>query len=451
MNNTQKYTSLVDYSIKLSRSMQKFDTVFWSKPPKQMGSFNVTMANIDAIIDDIKEIQTMRDEMRKLATLDSEAKKDNKSARKVADQISSIKTELNQSYAKLKDEFFKQMELAGKHCREVSRAIKDKEDKERFNKASRDFELMVYESRTESFRIPLNEKDDLAQLRQNQARQEHEEKEKQIDSIADFELQGTDKLESALSLLTTILAMTPTDDLSKEVRKEVAQIKKALPPKVIAITKDSLEQLRHSSHLLLDLEQISEIMKTTHCFRGKDGKLQKINKQLESLQPLLEQAIKEERERNMDIKQKRDDVQGKVDYATDAVKTYGDILDGNARLEQEQIQIRNNTHGLYAENSRLKEDEKKANEEAREIQMKPVDKQEWNDGLKVDQLYERARNDRQAVRDNEAYMADKMAERLVGALPAEYTDMKKRLQNVSSLYQMQMTQSQSLSTGGMSR
>ena len=39
--------------------MQKFDTVFWSKPPKQMGSFNVTMANIDAIIDDIKEIQTM--------------------------------------------------------------------------------------------------------------------------------------------------------------------------------------------------------------------------------------------------------------------------------------------------------------------------------------------------------------------------------------------------------
>ena len=111
--------------------MQKFDTVFWSKPPKQMGSFNVTMANIDAIIDDIKEIQTMRDEMRKLATLDSEAKKDNKSARKVADQISSIKTELNQSYAKLKDEFFKQMELAGKQCREVSRAIKDKEDKER--------------------------------------------------------------------------------------------------------------------------------------------------------------------------------------------------------------------------------------------------------------------------------------------------------------------------------
>lgn len=89
---------------------------------------------------------------------------------------------------------------------------------------------MVYEARTEKFRIPLNEKNDLTQLRQDQARREHEEKEKQIDSITDFELQGADKLESALSTLTTILAMTPTDDLSKEVRKEVAQIKKALPP-----------------------------------------------------------------------------------------------------------------------------------------------------------------------------------------------------------------------------
>lgn len=94
--------------------MQKFDTVFWSKSSKQMGSFNVTMRNVADIIDNIKEIQKMCDEMRKLATLDSEAKKDNKSARKVADQISSIKKELSQSYARLKDEFFKQIDLAGK-------------------------------------------------------------------------------------------------------------------------------------------------------------------------------------------------------------------------------------------------------------------------------------------------------------------------------------------------
>ena len=82
--------------------------------------------------------------------------------------------------------------------------------------------------------------------------------------------------------------------------------------------------------------------------------------------------------------------------------------------------------------------------------MKPVDRQEWNDGLKVDQLYERARNDRQAIRDNEAYMAEKMSARAVAPLPQEYTDMKKRLQAMSSLYQMQMLQDQKLS-GGMSK
>lgn len=455
MNNTiydyQKYTSFIDYQEKLSSSMKKFDTAFWHRPPKQMGSFNVTMRNIVAILYNIKEIQIMRDEMRKLTTLDFEAKNGNKSARKAAEQISSIREELRQSDARLKDEFFKQMDLAGKQCREVSRTIKDKDESARFYEAMKDFESMVFESRTAKFRIPIDEKDDLTQLGQDQARREHEEQERQIDNITNFELQDTDGLYSALSALTAILATTPTDDLAKEVRKEVAQIKKALPPKTIAIAKDNLERLRHSSHLLLDLEQISEIMKTTHRFMGNDGKLQKINKKLEALQPLLEQAIREERERNMGIKQEHDDVQSKVDYATDAVKTYGSILGGNARLEQEQIQISNNTHELYDVNTELKEDEKEANTEAQKIQMKPMDRQEWNDDLKVEQLYERARSDRQEVRDNEAYMADKMSERAVAILPPEYTDMKKRLQSVSSLYRVSMIQSQELSNGGKSR
>lgn len=443
MNNTQKYASLVDYSILLNRSMRKFDTVFRSKPPKQMGSFNVTMSNVAAIIGNIKEIQKLRDEMRMLASLDEVAQKDNKSARKAGEKISSIKSELSQSYSRLKDDFFKQLKVAGKQCREVERATKDKEDRARFHGASRDFLLMVFEAETERFRIPLNETDELTQQKQDQAKREHQEQEEQLDNISEFTQQDTDKLGVALSTLTTILATTPTDDLSKEVRSEVAQIKKALPPKTIAIAKDSLERLRHSSHLVLDLEQISEIMQTTHRFRGSDGKLQKINKQLDALQPLLAQAIKEEQERNMEIKRERNAILGKVNYATDAVRTYGNILDGNVGLEQEQIRIGNNTHGLYAENARLREDEKKAYAEVQEIQKKSVDRQEWNDGLKVDQLYERAKHDMQAIHDNQEYMANKMSASPVTKLPPEYTDMKKRLQSISSLYQMQMTQSES--------
>ena len=83
--------------------------------------------------------------------------------------------------------------------------------------------------------------------------------------------------------------------------------------------------------------------------------------------------------------------------------------------------------------------------------MKPESRQTYEDAMQIEKSLERARNDRQAVKDNEAYMADKMFERAVATLPPEYTNMKKRLQSVSSLYQMQMTQSQELSTGGMSR
>ena len=46
-------------------------------------------------------------------------------------------------------------------------------------------------------------------------------------------------------------------------------------------------------------------------------------------------------------------------------------------------------------------------------------------------------------------MADKMQERPVLTLPPEYTNMKKKLQSMSSLYQMEMTQQ--LSNGGTSR
>lgn len=451
MNSSVKYTSLANYAVKLNGSILSFDAVFLVKPPKQLGSLKVTLKNLSTTVDNLVEIQRMQSEIKKFARLDSKALKDNRSARKAVDQIDSIETDLNQNYSRLKDEFFKQMEVAGKQCREVKNAIKDKEQRESFSNASHDFELMAFEANTEKHKIPFNEKDNLSQLKQDTAEREHQEKEELIDNNLEVELDAIDKLKEALNTLTKILITVPNDNLANEVRSEVAQIKKALPPKTIAITKNGLETLRHSSHLILDLEQISEIMKTTYGFLGKDGKLQKIDKKLETLKPLLEQAIKEEKARNAEIKQETDVVQGKVDYATAAVKTYSNILDNNAKLEEVQKQIRDETHAYYAENERLENAAKKADAEAHEILMKPERDREWNDELKIDQLYDKAKEDRQTIKDNEKYMADKMYERPVEALPLKYTNMKKRLQSMSSLYQMQIIQEQELSSGGMSK
>ena len=44
-----------------------------------------------------------------------------------------------------------------------------------------------------------------------------------------------------------------------------------------------------------------------------------------------------------------------------------------------------------------------------------------------------------------------MKEQVITALPSSYINMKKKLQNISSLYQVQMQESQELSNGGKSR
>ena len=63
-----------------------------------------------------------------------------------------------------------------------------------------------------------------------------------------------------------------------------------------------------------------------------------------------------------------------------------------------------------------------------------MDRRVLGDDQIVDELYEQARNNRETIRQNEEYMKGKSEEVVVTQLPPEYTDMKKRLQGVSSLY-----------------
>ena len=50
-----------------------------------------------------------------------------------------------------------------------------------------------------------------------------------------FNIEDADKLEKALESLTTILNENPADKLAKDIKREVVQIKNALPPKTVAI------------------------------------------------------------------------------------------------------------------------------------------------------------------------------------------------------------------------
>ena len=435
MNNTQKYVNLADYSVALSESIKNISKVaFYSKPSKQLGSLNVTLENLKDLIHNIGETIKLKDKMKMLTVMDPVAKKDNKSAKKASDILHSVNTEINQNLSKLKEEYFKQLELARKQCYEVAKTIKDKKEHDKFIEATTELRLMAQEAKTNKNTIPFTKSDPLAKFRQTEAKREHKEKESQLERISDFNLEDANKLEEALKSLEAILDTNYPDKLRRDVKKEVAQIKRALPPKTITITKEGLEQIHRSSQLILDLEQINEVMKTASSYLGSNGKMRKVNRQLDSLKPLLESAIKEEKEREQKAKKQYQDIQSKVKYATEAVKTYGNILEGNASLSQEQIRIENETHGLYKENERLNKNTKQAIKEAHEIEETPLDRRVLNDDIRIDSLYEQARNNRETIRQNEEYMKGKSEEVVVTQLPPEYTDMKKRLQSVSSLY-----------------
>ncbi len=454
------YDSLLDYKLILGETISKFDYVYLNnKANKQLKTFKVALRELEVILENIIKLIELNNMFVKIMPFEPFQKEleQNKDAAKAIKNINEVRRDVSSELKKLQEQFFKQME----YCLKLNDKVKDKipyskdEDSEwqEYKRKAEEFETIARHSLMNKSKVPFQQ-ERMSITDSNEKRQEHDEKSAKIDEIYSFEKEHENTLEQALNALAITLNTPATYsekqnlDLQKEIRKEVAEIKKALPPKVIAISSEALDKLRASDQLTLDLETIQSLLQNP-ILTGK--KYWKYNDRIDEIKVLLDQALKVERERKQNIQEERDTIDQKKKYATSAIKTYDKILTNNQRLQQEQIQIENNTHVLYAENERLKEDEKKAYAEAQKIQMKPEDRKEWNDGLKVDKLYERAKNDRQKVKDNEAYMADKMSKRAVTTLPPEYTDMKKKLQSVSSLYQMHMIQSEELSTGGMSK
>lgn len=440
-----RYESLAEFSIALSNNTKDLDKAFRNSPaPKQMGSFNVTVSSLREMLQNIKAITKLKEEIKMFPMMDRYAMEENKDAKKAKAQIDAIRDKIDKSYENLKKEFVKQLSLAGKQCKEVTRAIKDKEDKDRFFASSRDFSVMVYGIESSNDLDFLNVMDDFSKLKQAQAHEEHKEKEERINNISSFNIDNTNSLQMALDNISSVLALTSESSLTKEVRKEVASIKKVLPPKVAQITKEALEHLRHSEHLILDLEQISEILNTTYRFVGKDGALQKLNNELNQLQVTLERALDKEKDRHSGMQSEQSNRDRQVDYATSAVKSYSDILTNNKNLEQEKIQIKANTHNLNKENSRLKQDIKDESKDK-------VDFESKQDYVSTQSSQNRIEENRQYISENEAYMASRLREKEVTTLPKEYTDMKKKLQSLSNLYKVENEVVHDMTTGGIKR
>lgn len=451
MNNTPKYLNLIDYSGKLNQSIKSFDTAIWSTQPKQLGSLNVTLNNLRVIMENLREVQRLIDNMRLLPSLDSVAKKDNKFASRAAEQMMAIRENLAKSYESLQEDFFKTISLAGEQCNIVKSSIKDEKDKERFADKVKPFQMMVFEAKTNSGRIPFYTRDYLAQYRQKAAYQEHRQDEKVINSALNNEINDTKVYEDALNKLTQILAVSPHDRLSNDIRKEVSSISKVLSPKTISIAKEGLDKLRHSSQLIADLDKISETLSTTYSFAGSKGGLSKIDKQIAELKNLVSQALTEERNNNQDIKKDNDASRAKIDLAAEALQAYGNILRNNNKVAEDKVLVGNGNHELVAENKRLEEDRRNSLEEARNIRMVNGADLQDKDAREAQRLDQVAARDREMINQNNKEMAAIMNSSQTLVLPEKYKEMKKKLQNASSLYQMRNLSSLELQERGTSR
>lgn len=436
MNNS-KYRSLSDYATKLRSSINKFDTmVVTDKMPKQMGSLKITLKTIECLLDNIIEIKDMIEKIRKVPELDSIALKDNGSAKKAFSELGSLKSDLNYEFEKQKEEFLKQMEIAQKQCRDVSHHIKG-DGYKTFTSTSRDFEIMAMNAKTDI--VPIFRVDS-ATLIQDSSQRKHIEEEKQIDSLSISEKNEFDKLHEAFQMLSATMITTKNSEIKEEIKKEIDGINKVLSPKVISVSKDGLEKLRHSKHLVLDLENIQEVMGNTHRLAGSDGKLQKINKRLEKLVTLIAKALEEERKNEKSYEQEKDRNVGRAEFATQAVNEYKNILNHNERLEIEQTQLRDNTHLIYDENERLQKGADQKRDKIKEMKELPKTYGRYEDVLEMEKLERKAQEEEILIEKNKEAIVDKMYEQNISVLPPEYTNMKKKLQSMSSLYNIEMAQ-----------
>src|SRR5574344_1338731 len=342
----EDYNEIVAYKTQLYSAIKKIQyfSIEDIKGSKKIQAFQTSCNELLDTLNNIIELDNVINNFKKFETLDADGLKNNKFAAKFKDKKSSFYTELRSNRKEMEDKFYKQMEIYSKQNKYICDAENvfskgfSASDRKKYWEMSNDLRHMLNEDKVN---IPIERKEPASFTNA---------------TSHDSHLNEADKIKE-----------------NTKFKIEVAEIKKALPPKVISASKDVINKLKNSQNLSIDLEQINDVMHTTRSFSGEDGKLQKLNQKFEELSALLSAAIEEERKNTNSLADDSKINQTKVEYATKAVDTY------SAKLHSVQVEGK------------------------------------------------------------------------TGELPIEYTQMKKKLSQMSSLENLEMNNVQVLDEGGLSR
>ncbi len=427
------YKDFLEYEIRLRETIRPFDFVYLNgRANKTLGTLKaalVEMENILVNIEQITKLSNMLNDVKKIKPLQQELEQ-NRKAKEAVKNIDTISNDVRKDLNGLQEQFFTQLQYCYDLKNKVAQQIVDYEERKNYDKKTEEFASLARNSLVNKGRVPFQQETLLQDA--NEKVKEHDEKATTIDKDYAFLSSHENTLDRALNALEDILKTPATFSerqnvgLQTKIKKEVANIKKALPPKVILVSKESLSKLRESDQLTNDLRFIQALLQNPPTLVNRS--YWEYNARIDKIRNLLDQALQFEEKRKSNIEQERNTIAKKEKFATDAVNKYANILNDNQITQQSQIHIENGQFDLQAENERLK----LARDEA------------YRNGD-----YEKARSIQETISANEKTIAGIMSKSAVTTLPLEYTDMKQKLKNMSFLYQND--DSQTLSNEGRPR
>ena len=107
--------------------------------------------------------------------------------------------------------------------------------------------------------------------------------------------------------------------------------------------------MRHSEHLILDLEQLNEILHSSNCYLGKDGRLSKISKKLNSLSSLIHEAIIYEKAKGLNPE--KGELKEQITYAKHAIHSYKQSIEKKkVELPLEYVNMKKKLHNMSSLN-----------------------------------------------------------------------------------------------------
>lgn len=409
----------------IEKEIEEYEKHHLKKDLKRATVFKHSLSSCVELLDEIKEIDKVRNQLSNIS-ISKDMIKEDKNVAQLKKQMKKIRVSLY-SYRK-------------KLSKQVLDDIKNM-NKTRFvakYDSEYDFIFAVMKEAENLTYIPDQHDKNIEKYK----KEELEEKKKEIDKKYNWKEKNAEeninKIFEELHKISSSMIGLEDKKLKDDIETEMSSIRRAVKPKNMSISKENLEKMRKSEKLVVDVERLKSAFDTTyfHTKGSKRGK--RINEKIEKLKAFTFEVIKSQGKTQSNLSNEQSKIDDKVGFAKDALETYHRAVDQSREIQDAEARAERINERIDDEIDKLRDrkgildkykssyDEKERKEEIRDINDKIDDK-------KTAQV----KNTEEA----------KIKSRKKVSLPEKYRNMKEKLKNQSNLRKAIMSSSYDM--GGM--